>query len=115
MYHSGVNTPRRMKKKPAQKKLNAGSLKYLRSTSGPGSRGGRRLRRIRLQKIRIGRLMNATNRAAQSKPRDGLSMMAEMMMGHIYMSDGHGGKNTNPPREDPATMIPIAIARRLRK
>jgi hypothetical protein len=85
MYHSGVKTPRRMKKKPAQKKLNAGSLKYFRSIRGPGSRRGRRLFRIRLQKIRIGRLMKATNLAAQSKPREGLSIMAEMMMGHIYV------------------------------
>ena len=84
MYHSGVKTPKRIKKNPAEKNAKAGSLKYFRSTNGPGSRGGRRERRIKLQKIRMGRVMKATRRAAQSNPREGLSIMAEMMMGHIY-------------------------------
>jgi hypothetical protein len=75
--------PRRIKKKPMEKKLKAGSLKYLKSSIGPGSRGGRRERRIRLHAMRMGRSMNATILADHANPRDGTFMIFEMIMGQI--------------------------------
>jgi hypothetical protein len=64
-----------MKKNPIEKKVNAGSLKYLKSSIGPGLRGGSRLLSIKLHKRRIGRLMNATILEDHAKPREGLSMI----------------------------------------
>jgi hypothetical protein len=75
--------PRRIKKNPMEKKVKAGSLKYLKSTIGPGSRGGRRERSMRLQAMRIGRLMNATILADHANPREGTFMIFEMIIGQI--------------------------------
>ena len=66
-----------------EKKVNAGSLKYLKSRIGPGSRGGRRDRSIKLQQMRMGRLMNATILADHANPKEGTFIIFEIIIGHI--------------------------------
>ena len=63
--------------------MKAGSLKYLKSSIGPGSRGGRRDRRIKLQQMRIGRLIKATILADHANPKDGTFIIFEIIIGHI--------------------------------
>ena len=60
--------PHRIKKNPMEKKVKAGSLKYLKSTIGPGFRRGSRLLMRRLQITSKGRMMNATIRDDHAKP-----------------------------------------------
>jgi hypothetical protein len=73
-----------MKKNPAEKKLNAGSLKNLKSRIGPGSRRGKRLLRKKLHKMRTGRFASATVRTAQANPMFGLLSIFDITIGHTY-------------------------------